>query len=268
MSNRKGTQKGDGQGVVAAYLRVSTDGQEDGNGLDVQRQHIAAYAAANGLTVGMWLTDVVSGAKEDRPRLAELRKAVACGAVSTVLVYRVDRLARDLLLAETLHRELSAKAKVVSVSESFGEGFTGNLMRQIIAAFAEYERAVIAARLAGGRRSAATTKGTYSGGPGVLGYRPVGTRQERGHGVLSLVADEAEAVRIAFRLRGEGVTLKGIAGELNSRGLRTVKGAEFSPVHVHRVLKRETFYRAEGVLARSYDASVGAHEPILASATR
>ena len=251
--------------LTVAYLRVSTDGQEQGNGLDVQRQHIAAFVAANGQTVDRWIQDVESGAKENREGLAELRDLVNAGEVGTVLVYRLDRLARDVVLSETLHRELSTRAKVVSVSESFGEGFTGNLMRQIVAAFAEYERAVIAARLKGGRKQAAAKKGTFSGGLGVLGYRPTGTKVNPGRGELVLVDSEAEAVRIIFRLRAEGLTLKSIAGELNGRGLRTFKGAEFSPTHVHRVLARETFYRGAGVLARSYDAAAGAHSPILNS---
>lgn len=250
--------------LTVAYLRISTDGQEQGNGLDVQRQHIAAFVAANGQTVDRWITDVESGAKAEREGLADLRELVAAGGVETVLVYRLDRIARDVVLSETLHRELSARAKVVSVSESFGEGFTGNLMRQILAAFAEYERAVIAARLKGGRQQAAAKKGTFSGGAGVLGYRPSGSKANPGRGELVLIEGEAEAVRIIFRLRAEGLKLQAIADELNTRGLETVKGAKFSPTHVHRVLARESFYRGAGVLARSYDAEAGAHSPILA----
>jgi DNA invertase Pin-like site-specific DNA recombinase len=264
-----GKRKGNGQEAAAgtevwAYLRISTDGQEAGNGLDVQRQHIAAWAAANGVTVTRYVQDVESGSKEDRAGLAELRAATASGRVARVLVYRLDRLARDVVLSESLYRELSARASVVSVSESFGEGFTGNLMRQIIAAFAEYERAVIAGRLKGGRRESARAKGTFSGGPGVMGYRPTGTRQNRGYGALQVVDSEAEAVRLAFDLRGQGLTLQKVADELNAKGFRTVKGSTFGPVQVMRVLDREEFYRGAGVLARSYDAATGAHSPILA----
>jgi predicted site-specific integrase-resolvase len=119
------TCEGSEKGAVVGYLRVSTDGQEDGNGLDVQRQHIVAYAAVQGIQIDQWFQDVESGAKEDRPGLAALREAVRAGKVGRVLVYRMDRLAREALLAEQLYRELSGKARVVSVSESLGEGFTG-----------------------------------------------------------------------------------------------------------------------------------------------
>jgi DNA invertase Pin-like site-specific DNA recombinase len=260
-SNGTGITEG---GEVWAYLRISTDGQEAGNGLDVQRQHIAAWAAANGVTVDRYIQDIESGAKEERAGLDELRAATSAGRVSRVLVYRLDRLARDIVLSECLYRELSARASVVSVSESFGEGFTGNLMRQIVAAFAEYERAVIAGRLKGGRRESARTKGTFSGGPGVLGYRPVGSRVNRGYGALEVVDREAEAVRLAFQLRGQGLTLRAVADELNTRGFQTKQGAKFAAVHISRILDRESFYSSTGVLARSYEATSGAHVAILA----
>lgn len=250
-------------GEVWAYLRVSTDGQEQGTGLDVQRQHIAAYAAANGITVDRYLQDVESGAKSERPGLTELRAATGEGRVSKILVYRLDRLARDLYLAEGLHRELSGRSTVVSVSEAFGEGFTGNLMRQIVAAFAEYERAVIATRLKSGRKESARRNGTFSGGPGVLGYRPVGSKSNPGKGMLSLVESEADAIREAFAMRSEGKTLQSIANALNVNGYRTVKGAEFAPVHISRMLSREDFYRGAGVLVRSYQSDGAAHEAIL-----
>ena len=255
--------QGKGSGEIWAYLRISTDGQESGSGLDVQRQHIAAWAAASGVTVDRYLQDVESGAKSERPGLTELRSAVASGRVSKILVYRQDRLARDLYLAEGLYREFSESAEVVSVSESFGEGFTGNLMRQIVAAFAEYERAVIATRLKGGRRESARAKGTFSGGPGCLGYRPVGTRTDRGYGVLQIVASEADSIRRIFALRSEGLTLQKIAEDLNAQGKRTARGAKFTPVQVSRVLDREPFYRGQGVLARSYEATTPAHEPVI-----
>lgn len=249
--------------AVYAYLRVSTDGQEEGNGLEVQRQHIAAYAAANGLAIDHWLLDVESGAKADRPALAELRRAVDGGTVGTILLYRIDRLARETELYLALQRKLGAKAKVVSVTEHFGEGFTGKLMQTIIAAFAEYERSLIAARLKGGRREAARKNGTYSGGIGVYGYRPVGTKSDPGKGVLKIVESEARAIRLAFKLRDAGKTLAQIAHRLNEEGYRTMRGAKFAPVHVHRLLAREAFYRGRGVVSRSVEAIKTIHPPIL-----
>ncbi|MCH8274826.1 MAG: recombinase family protein [Armatimonadetes bacterium] len=253
----------DTRAKVAAYVRISTDGQEEGHGLDVQRQHIAAYAAANGLCVALWYQDVESGATEERTGLAELRQAVNSGEVSTVLVSRMDRLARDVLLAEALYREFSESAQVVSVSEHFGDGFMGDLMRHILAAFAQFERGVIAARMSAGRKAAARKNGTYSGGAGVFGYRPVGKRGSPGKGALRVEESEAKAVRLAFSLRAEGRTLAGIAERLNGSGFRTVRGKQFSASQVHRILKREAFYCGDEVLTGDVAEGRAAHEPIL-----
>ncbi len=257
---------------TVAYVRVSTDGQEsDGNGLDVQRQAIVAYAAAQlGGGVDEWYSDIESGAAFEREGLAALRVAVAAGAVDRVLLYRMDRLSRDVLLSESLHRELSARAAVVSVSESFGEGFTGDLMRHIMAAFAHYERALIATRTKSGRRASVKARGSYAGGGGVLGYRPKGSRGSPGGGELVMIESEAAAVRRIFELVDDSAerSLSSIAATVNAEGFRTARGAEFSKVQVHRVIGRRDFYTGAGVITRTVLDTRGAHSPIIGEAVK
>jgi site-specific DNA recombinase len=252
---------------VVAYMRVSTDGQqEDGHGLDVQRQTIAAYAATERLDVSDWIEDVVSGAKEERPGLERIREMAAAGELDVVLLYKLDRLARDTRLALNIEHELRISGvRVVSVSEYLGDGPVGEMMRTIMFAFASFERAQIATRTKAGRRRAVEKNGTFSGGRGVLGYRPVGKRGDLGHGALQVVPAEAEAVRAIFELRAEGRTYQAVADELNTRGLRTFQGAEFRRMHVYRVLQREEFYRGSGVLTRSVEAGAIAHQAILSA---
>jgi site-specific DNA recombinase len=257
---------GIGEGLTVAYVRVSTDGQEtDGNGLDVQRQGIVAYAAAQlGGGVDHWITDIESGAAFEREGLAELRGLVAAGGVARVLVYRMDRLSRDVLLSESLHRELSKHTAVVSVSESFGDGFTGDLMRHIMAAFAHYERALIATRTKGGRRASVKARGTFAGGSGVFGYRPVGKRGAPGSGGLVIDEREAAAVRRCFALHDAGgSSLASIARALDAEGFKPREGGTFSKVHVHRIIARRGFYSGAVVLTRSVGADQVAHAPIL-----
>lgn len=53
------------------YIRVSTEEQsaDDKYGIEVQRQAILAYAADNDYEIVHWLTDTISGAKDNRPEL-------------------------------------------------------------------------------------------------------------------------------------------------------------------------------------------------------
>jgi DNA invertase Pin-like site-specific DNA recombinase len=243
---------------IWAYVRVSTDAQEsDGHGLDVQRQHIATYAAANNIHVERWISDTCSGAKEERPGLRQIRDAVAAGEVGTLLVYRIDRLSRDSLIAEKLHREFSAKTRVFSVSEAFDDSMSGRLMRQIMQAFAEYERSLITERMKSGRRESVKTNGGYSGGPGVYGYESIG------EGKLEIVPFEACVINMIFSMREAGQSFAAIADALNRGGDFTRHGGQWGPTQVRRIVERREFYAGRATITKSIDADKIKHEPIL-----
>ncbi len=89
---------------AVGYIRVSTEGQvKDGFGLDVQKEAIEKYAQGRGMNSILFYEEKgQSGAVEDRPALAELRADIEDGQINTVIILRLDRLARDLLLQETI----------------------------------------------------------------------------------------------------------------------------------------------------------------------
>ena len=93
-----------------AYLRVSGLGQVDGDGFDRQLIAIKKYAASNGMKlVGVYREEGVSGKTDsfDRPAWTQMVEDMQSnGAVTTVLIERLDRLARDLLIQETLLAEM------------------------------------------------------------------------------------------------------------------------------------------------------------------
>jgi DNA invertase Pin-like site-specific DNA recombinase len=136
-------------------------------------------------------------------------------------------------------------------------------MRQILQSFAQYERAVIALRTKTGRRSAVEKQGTYSGGRGCMGYRPVGKRGQGGKGALQVVEAEAEAVRMVFDAKRSGLSLRKIAAKLTAAGYTTFAGCQFDAKAVKRILDREDFYRGSVLTRSSVDAVGGAHVPIL-----
>lgn len=254
-----------------AYVRISTEGQEDGTGLDVQRNHIVAYAAANGLTIAEWHQDIESGAKERRTGLDALRAKIAAGGIATVLVYRLDRIARDVLIAETLYREWTrAGVRIVSVSEAMlDDSLSGRLLRTILAGFAEYERAVIALRTSSGRKARVASTGSFHGGGVPYGYRATGDRHQPGHGVLLIEERHAEAVRRAFALHdGTRLTLTQIAAALNAEGHRTATDALFTRTQVRRIIDRRDVYAGRTATTPSVALNAGvvaAHPAILAA---
>src|ERR1700683_1843278 len=122
---------------VIGYTRVSTAEQVDGFGLEGQGGAIHAYCKAEGLRLVAMLSDEGqsgSNGLEDRCGLAEGLARIERGEASALVVYRLDRLARDLLLQETVHARLEAGgAEVLSVSEPAVEGddATRVLVRQL-----------------------------------------------------------------------------------------------------------------------------------------
>lgn len=208
---------------LAAYLRVSTDAQaEHGQGLDVQREAIRAWALAGGHTVTLWTADEgVSGSNglDARKGLYDSLAALSEGAVG-VVVYRLDRLARDLVLQEQLLREVwNLGGRVFSTAASEDAYLSPDgaeddpsraLIRQILGAVAEYERGMIRLRLRSGK-AAKAAKGGYVGG----GQR-YGMRAEGG----SLVPDDDElvVVQLVQRLHGEGKSYRAIGRALAEAG--------------------------------------------------
>ena len=111
---------------IIGYLRVSTNKQaEHGHGLDVQRKAIRVWAASNGHRVVAWYTDAgTSGADELAARnalpdaMADLQAKRSAG----LAVYRLDRLARDVIIQETLIRDIRRmKADVFTTSAAEAE---------------------------------------------------------------------------------------------------------------------------------------------------
>jgi len=214
------------------YLRVSTDGQVvSGLGLDAQRSAIDASAARLGLPVAGWYSDAgVSGAAslDARPGLLAALDALKRGDV--LIVAKRDRLGRDVLVVAMVERLASRKgARVVSAA---GEGTDGNspadvLMRQMIDAFAQFERAVIGVRT----KAALQAKRARGERAGTVPFGYVADADGR----LTPCACERRVVALVRELRDAGYTLQAIADELNAQGYTTRKGTSWRHQYVSAI---------------------------------
>lgn len=216
------------------YLRVSTVEQVGGFGLEVQHRAVREYAKAHGLRiVGVHRDEGESGSNglDSRPELAEALSRLESGEAEVLLVWKLDRLARDLVLQETVIERLNGRGiEVVSVTEPElnGEDETRVLVRQVLGAIGQYERAVIRKRMAAGR----VAKGKAGGYAG--GRPPYGYRAEDGE----LVPDEAEqaALKLARRLRRRGRSLRDIGEALEAAGHSPRRARSWHPNQVSRLL--------------------------------
>lgn len=221
--------------VVVGYVRVSTEDQNLGP--DAQRAALEAWATAHGAELVAVFEDLgVSGATPaaDRPGLLAALGAVADLEASVLLVAKRDRLARDVVEAAMTER-LAARsgARVVSAA---GEGTDGDvddpsglLLRRLVDAFAEYERAMIRSRT----KAALAVKKSRGE---LVGSVPFGYRLAEDGKTLVEVPEELEAVRVARELRAAGLSYRATAEELEARGFVSRNGRRFAPTQISRFL--------------------------------
>ena len=221
--------------AAVVYVRVSTATQADeGVSLAAQESACRQWATAQGLEVVAVCVDAgVSGGADiaDCPGLMAALSELQAHPGATLIAHKRDRLARDIVRAATLERLVqSARGKLATVEGVSGDGPEAALMRAITDAFAQYERALIAART----RTALAHKKSKGERVGCL---------PRGYAVSAdgktLVADAGEqrVIELVRELRGQGLTLRGIAESLAAKGLTTRRGRPYSFVAVGEILR-------------------------------
>lgn len=227
---------------VVAYLRVSTDKQaERGLGLQVQEQAIKKWARANKHRVVLWTRDEgVSGSNglDTRVGLLDALDGLKERGVDGLVVYRLDRLARDLIVQETLLAEVKRIGAQVFSTSPTESSFLGDdpddpsraLIRQILGAVAQYERSMIRLRLAAGRRRKAESGGFAYGAP-PYGFESV-------DGELRPVESEQVTLARISELVAEGKSLRAIADTLTTEGHHPRRSARWHPQTLAKLLRR------------------------------
>ena len=213
-----------------AYLRVSTDKQgRSGLGLDAQRQAIADFLAGGKLVAEF--VEVESGKRDERPQLAAaLHRAKVTGA--KLLIAKLDRLSRNMAFIARL-QESGAQFVCADMPEA------NELTVHLLAAIAQHERKLISERTKAAL-AAAKRRGTKLGNPN-------GARALKGHGndgAIQMIKFNAkrfagDVAPIIADIRAAGITsYRGIAKELNARGILTGRCGRWHPATVRTLDKR------------------------------
>ena len=183
-----------------------------------------------------------SNGLDSRVGLASALAALKDHNGAQLVVYRLDRLAADLILQETLVERLREDGTPVrSASEpdldTDTEDPTKVLIRQIIGAVSQYERTVIRGRMMAGK-AAKKAAGGYVGGT-----VPYGFRLKDGH----VFPDDEEQIVVAHvgRRAMAGVSLRQIAEELDRTGFRPRSGGAWHPNQIRRIALYTTSSVAE-----------------------
>ena len=242
---------------VVAYIRVSTEEQaEHGYSIDVQRQVLEDYARGHDLTVVETFVESQSAFKPGRSeftRMVELLKKSK--AIRAVLVYKIDRISRNLHDYSTLVEEMGVE--IVSATEQLPSNATGRLMGDMQAAFSRYFSAQLSDRVAEAM-AAKARKGIYPS------YAPTGYINNSETRTIEIDPEKADLVRQAFVKYDEtDMTVKEVAAWARKRGLTTRRGGKLGKSTLHVMLQNPMYC---GIVRWGEVTAPGNHEPLISEA--
>lgn len=219
---------------VIGYVRCSTD--EQSLGPQAQRDAIAKWCAANGAELVTVREDLgVSGglALDKRPGLLAALAALREHRAGVLLAAKRDRIARDVMVAAMVERLAQKVGAQVLVADGTGNGDAPEhqLMRRMIDCFAEYERGLIRARTSAAMR-VKVGRGEYIGGHVAYGYRLALDGEH-----LEPEPGEQAVIDHAREIRRTGLSLRGVAGALERRGMLSRTGRRFGPEQVASMVR-------------------------------
>jgi DNA invertase Pin-like site-specific DNA recombinase len=214
---------------AVSYIRTSSAANvgSDKDSDKRQRAAIEAFAKSAGyVLVGEYYDAAVSGADpiDQRPGFTEMLRRVASNGAKTIIVESPDRFARDLIVQLTGHDMLKAQG-IALVPTTAPDFFTEDtptavLVRQVLGAIAQFDKASTVAKLAAARKRQREATG-------------------RCEGRKPLSETNPEAVSMARKLaarRKRKPSLRAIASELAKAGHLNAQGREFNPKSVMSML--------------------------------
>lgn len=214
---------------AAAYLRVSSPGQQDGDGFPRQSEAAQFYADSHNLTLLACFPEPVSGTKDsiDRPGFSSLLAYCHENGVRIILIEKMDRWARDLIIGEILLAECR-KLSIDVIDCATGQNLTEvsddpyvKFVRQVMLAAAELNKNIVVTQTAKARRRIRERQGKCEGRKG---YRDTPGWEH----VVSKVE----------QLRHQGLSTEGIADRLNADATPTINGGRWRRSTVRGILGR------------------------------
>lgn len=225
---------------VVGYIRVSTEEQaREGVSLAAQRERLQAYAVALDLELVAIHEDAGLSAKTlDRAGLRSALEALDTGHAEGLVVYKLDRLTRDLGDWSTLLRRYFVdRCALLSVSESMDtRSAAGRLQLNILMTVAAWEREIIGERTAEALRHL-RAQGVRVGRVG-LGERRTGDVDADGRQVVADDPEGRATVERIAALRAAGASMRDICAALEAEGRKTQRGGRWQPGTVAKVLRR------------------------------
>ena len=197
-----------------------------------------------------------TGATLDRPALQRLLGLLRSGGLDRLVIYRLDRLSRDLRHFVNLGQELREHKVGLTVvaAPELGVAALDNLMLNVLASFAEFEREMTSSRIAEARAY------LKANGRRIAGAVPFGYAADSRTKQLVVVPEEGEVVSRIFQWALAKMPPSTIATLANAQGWRTRSNNRWT---ARQVLFTLTNYVYAGLVLDGYGFRDGCHRGLV-----
>lgn len=253
---------------VAVYSRKSRftgKGESIENQIELCKEYIRFhYDAEMAKSCLIYEDEGFSGGNLERPRFKEMMRDADKGRFQAIIVYRLDRISRNIGdFAGLIERLNEKKISFISIKEQFDtRSPMGRAMMYIASVFSQLERETIAERIRDNMQELAKT-GRWLGGTTPTGYRSENVSRINIDGKvkkacrLKQIPDEAWIVRQIFEKYIENGSLADTEDYLKQEGIQTKKGNPFSRFSIKGILTNPVYMAADEA-AYEYLVKLGA----------
>lgn len=242
--------------AIYAYYRVSTKTQAEKNGTEMQKDVVRRFCEDKGIVIEQSFEDEgISGTIENRDGLLECMANLESG--DRILVQNTSRLWRKDTVKVFVVRELQKiGADVISIEQPnytiYEKDPSNKFFNAIMEALDEYDRDIIAMKLAKGRRARAKS-GNKPCGAAPYGYKWQGNE-------IVIDFNNNLIVQDIFRQYIELKSLAKLKAYCDGKGYKTSTGKDFSKQALKNIIENDFYI---GIVTYAGKKTVGEHELIV-----
>ena len=217
------------------YARFSSHNQTE-QSIEGQLKTCYEFAQKNGYTiVGEYIDRAISGTTDARPDFLRMIEDSAKKGFQYVLVYQLDRFARNRYDSATYKAKLKKNGvRVLSARENITDDASGILVEGLLESMAEYYSAELAQKIRRGMDINAE-KCLCTGGNIALGFKVAPDKH--------FIVDEETAPIVVkvFEMYASGQTVTEICDTLNAQGYKTSRGVAFNKNSLRKMLQNKRY---------------------------
>lgn len=241
--------------VYAIYSRKSKftgKGESIENQIELCKNQLINKYNIKEENIKIYQDEGFTGYNTNRPQFQEMIKDIKNKKIKCVIVYRLDRISRNVTDFCNLKNEfIKYNTDFISVTENFDTSTPmGRAMLMISSVFAQLERDTIAERIRDNMYELAKT-GRWLGGNTPLGYKSekIETLSVDGKRKnlykLDIVFEEAEIIKLIWNKMCELKSLSKLEAYLLQKGIKTRNGNNFTRFSLITILKNPVYVVAD-----------------------